>query len=78
MTRILARFGVMLFGRSVAVRAVGCLRQKSRKARFPAASGRNTPADWLIVAEARRLRASVGTADSRILEYPHVRTVWSA
>ena len=36
------------------------------------------PADRLIVAEARRLRASVVTADSRILAYPHVRTVWGA
>ena len=36
------------------------------------------PADRLIVAEARRPRAAVVTADSRILEYPHVRTVWDA
>ena len=34
------------------------------------------PADRIIVAEARRLSASVVTADARILDYPHVETVW--
>ena len=36
------------------------------------------PADRIIVAEARRLSAPVITADARILEYPHVATVWKA
>ena len=34
------------------------------------------PADRIIVAEARRLSASVVTADARILNYPHVKAVW--
>ena len=34
------------------------------------------PADRIIVAEARRRSAPVVTADARILDYPHVRTVW--
>ena len=34
------------------------------------------PADRIIVAEARRLSASVVTADAKILDYPHVETVW--
>ena len=34
------------------------------------------PADRIIVAEARRLSAAVVTADARILNYPHVKTVW--
>lgn len=34
------------------------------------------PADRLIVAAARRLSAPVITADVRILDYPHVKTVW--
>lgn len=34
------------------------------------------PADRIIVAEARRLSAPVVTADARILDYPHVETVW--
>ena len=34
------------------------------------------PADRLIVAAARGLSAPVVTADERILEYPHVKTLW--
>ena len=34
------------------------------------------PADRIIVATARRLRCPVITADGKILEYPHVETVW--
>ena len=34
------------------------------------------PADRLIVAAARRLSAPVVTADARILDYPHVKTLW--
>ncbi len=34
------------------------------------------PADRIIVATARKLRLSVVTADRRLLEYPHVETVW--
>ena len=34
------------------------------------------PADRIIVAEARLRSASVVTADARILDYPHVKTVW--
>ena len=34
------------------------------------------PADRLIVAAARRLSAPVVTADVRMLDYPHVRTLW--
>jgi PIN domain nuclease of toxin-antitoxin system len=34
------------------------------------------PADRLIVAAARGLSAPVVTADARILEYPHVKTLW--
>ena len=35
------------------------------------------PADRLIVATARRLRAPVVTADARMLGYPHVKTLWA-
>lgn len=34
------------------------------------------PADRLIVAAARRLSAPVVTADARLLDYPHVKTLW--
>ena len=34
------------------------------------------PADRLIVAAARGLSAPVVTADVRILDYPHVKTLW--
>ena len=34
------------------------------------------PADRLIVAAARGLSAPVVTADARILDYPHVKTLW--
>ena len=34
------------------------------------------PADRLIVAQARRSRATLVTADRKILGYPHVKTVW--
>jgi PIN domain nuclease of toxin-antitoxin system len=34
------------------------------------------PADRLIVAAARRLSAPVVTADARMLDYPHVKTLW--
>ena len=35
------------------------------------------PADRIIVASARLRGAPVVTADARILDYPHVKTVWS-
>ena len=34
------------------------------------------PADRIIVATARRLHLRVVTADRRMLDYPHVETVW--
>ena len=34
------------------------------------------PADRLIVAQARRSRATLVTADRKILDYPHVKTLW--
>jgi len=34
------------------------------------------PADRIIVATARRLNCPVITADAKILDYPHVETVW--
>ena len=34
------------------------------------------PADRIIVATARRLHLRVVTADWRMLDYPHVETVW--
>jgi PIN domain nuclease of toxin-antitoxin system len=34
------------------------------------------PADRIIVATARREAAPLVTADTRILGYPHVRTIW--
>lgn len=34
------------------------------------------PADRLIVAQARRARATLVTADCKILGYPHVKTLW--
>ena len=34
------------------------------------------PADRIIVAEARRRSAPIVTADARVLDYPHVETVW--
>jgi PIN domain nuclease of toxin-antitoxin system len=34
------------------------------------------PADRMIVATARELGAPLVTADEKILNYPHVRTVW--
>ena len=34
------------------------------------------PADRLIVAAARRLSAPIITADARLLDYPHVKSVW--
>ncbi len=34
------------------------------------------PADRVLVATARVLGASIVTADKKILEYPHVETVW--
>jgi len=36
----------------------------------------NDPADQIIVATAREENATLLTNDSRILEYPHVRTLW--
>ncbi|MXZ70954.1 MAG: type II toxin-antitoxin system VapC family toxin [Acidobacteria bacterium] len=36
------------------------------------------PADRIIVAEARRRSAAVVTADTKILNYPHVKTVWGS
>ena len=35
------------------------------------------PADRLIVAQARRSRATLVTADRKILGYPHVRALWA-
>ena len=35
------------------------------------------PADRLIVAQARRRRATLVTADRKILAYPHVKTLWA-
>lgn len=34
------------------------------------------PADRIIVATARKLAAPLITADEKILNYPHVRTIW--
>ena len=34
------------------------------------------PADRIIVATARKLRLQIVTADRRMLDYPHVETVW--
>jgi len=34
------------------------------------------PADRIIVASARRLDCPVLTADRKIIEYPHVETIW--
>ena len=34
------------------------------------------PADRLIVAQARRSRATLVSADRKILDYPHVKTLW--
>lgn len=34
------------------------------------------PADRIIVATARKLAAPLVTADSKIRDYPHVRTIW--
>ncbi|MCC6132622.1 MAG: type II toxin-antitoxin system VapC family toxin [Acidobacteria bacterium] len=34
------------------------------------------PADRLIVATARLLAAAVVTSDQKILDYPHVRSIW--
>jgi len=34
------------------------------------------PADRIIVATARRLQCPIVTADQKILEYPHVETIW--
>ncbi|RME22614.1 MAG: type II toxin-antitoxin system VapC family toxin [Deltaproteobacteria bacterium] len=34
------------------------------------------PADRIIVATARLLQCPIVTADSKILEYPHVATIW--
>ena len=34
------------------------------------------PADRLIVAAARRLSAPIVTADARMIDYPHVKTLW--
>lgn len=36
----------------------------------------NDPADRIIVASARSLNASLITGDKKILDYPHVKTVW--
>ena len=35
------------------------------------------PADRLIVALARRRRATLVTADRKILDYPHVKSLWA-
>jgi PIN domain nuclease of toxin-antitoxin system len=35
------------------------------------------PADQIIVATAREHNATLITGDQRILDYPHVRTLWS-
>jgi len=34
------------------------------------------PADRIIVATARKLQCPIVTADHKILEYPHVETMW--
>jgi PIN domain nuclease of toxin-antitoxin system len=34
------------------------------------------PADQIIVATAREMNATLLTRDQRLLEYPHVRTIW--
>lgn len=34
------------------------------------------PADRILVATARRLNASLVTADRKLIDYPHVQTVW--
>jgi PIN domain nuclease of toxin-antitoxin system len=34
------------------------------------------PADRMIVATARKLAAPLVTADEKIQNYPHVRTIW--
>jgi PIN domain nuclease of toxin-antitoxin system len=34
------------------------------------------PADRLIVATARKLGVPIVTADQKIIDYPHVRTIW--
>jgi PIN domain nuclease of toxin-antitoxin system len=34
------------------------------------------PADRMIVATAQQLRAVVATADRKLLDYPHVETIW--
>jgi len=34
------------------------------------------PADRIIVATARGLRAKLITSDIRILRYPHIQTIW--
>lgn len=34
------------------------------------------PADRMIVATARRLAASLVTADEKIRQYPNVKTIW--
>ncbi len=36
------------------------------------------PADRIIVASARRLACPIVTADAKIINYPHVETVWKA
>lgn len=36
----------------------------------------NDPADRIIVATARKLAAPLVTADDKIRNYPHVRTIW--
>lgn len=34
------------------------------------------PADRMIVAQARKSRATLVTSDRKILDYPHVKTLW--
>lgn len=34
------------------------------------------PADRMIVATARKLAVPLVTADQRIIDYPHVKTIW--
>lgn len=36
----------------------------------------NDPADRIIVATARKFASPVVTADTRIISYPHARTIW--
>jgi PIN domain nuclease of toxin-antitoxin system len=36
----------------------------------------NDPADRFIIATARRLRCPIVTADKKMIDYPHVETVW--